>query len=107
MHSPRSPVYGETLARRGLPPSIFKVLLHVCQRSGHTSQIALPHLSSYIMPTCKLWRGLQPPKRDVRQNPSPLHPRGLPSYVFPNGIVSMVNNFSLGLNFFPLVGHIK
>jgi hypothetical protein len=29
MHSPRSPVYGETLACRGLPPPFFKVLWHV------------------------------------------------------------------------------
>jgi hypothetical protein len=29
MHSPRSPVYGKTLAYRDLPPSIFKVLSHV------------------------------------------------------------------------------
>jgi hypothetical protein len=51
MHSPRSPVYRETLAHRGLPPLFFKVLSHVCQWGGHTSEIALPHLSPYIMDT--------------------------------------------------------
>jgi hypothetical protein len=49
--APRSPVYGETLAYRGLPPRFFKVLSHVCQRGGHTSEIALRHLSTYIIAT--------------------------------------------------------
>jgi hypothetical protein len=51
MHSPRRLVYDETLARRGLPPRFFKVLSHVCKRGGHTSDIDLPHLSTYIMAT--------------------------------------------------------
>jgi hypothetical protein len=33
------------------PPRFFKVLLHVYQRGGHTSEIALPHISTYIMAT--------------------------------------------------------
>jgi hypothetical protein len=45
------PGYGETLAGRDVPPCFFKVLSHVCQWGGHTSQVALPRLSPYIMPT--------------------------------------------------------
>jgi hypothetical protein len=33
MHSPRSPVYGETLARRSLPPSIFQSVI-ACVPTG-------------------------------------------------------------------------
>jgi hypothetical protein len=51
MHGPRSPIYGETLARHGLPPRFFKVLLHVCEQGDHTSDIALPHLSTLVMAT--------------------------------------------------------
>jgi flagellar biosynthesis/type III secretory pathway ATPase len=44
-------IYGETLARRGLPPRFFKVLLHVCERGDNTFEIALTHLYTYIMAT--------------------------------------------------------
>jgi hypothetical protein len=49
MHSPRSPIYNEYLVSIAVyPPRIFKVLSHVCGRGGHTSEIALLHLSTYI-----------------------------------------------------------
>jgi hypothetical protein len=51
MHSPRSPIYSETLARRGVPPRFLKVLSHVCEQGDHTFEIALPHLSTSVMAT--------------------------------------------------------
>jgi hypothetical protein len=51
MHSPRSPIYGETLARRGLAPLDFLKCYRMCEQEDHTYEISLPHLSTSVMGT--------------------------------------------------------
>jgi hypothetical protein len=48
MHSPQSPVYGETLAHRGLPPSIFESVI-ACVPTGwsHLSDSSTTPISIY------------------------------------------------------------
>jgi hypothetical protein len=65
MHSLQSPVYNETLARRGLPPRFFKVLSHVYEQGDHTSEIALHTYLHTLWPHDSFGGGFLPSKPDV------------------------------------------
>jgi hypothetical protein len=69
MQSPRSPVYGETLACRGLPPSIFQSVI-ACVPTGwsHLWDCSTTPIYIYYGPMIDM-EGMLPPKPDVRRNP--------------------------------------